>query len=123
LFVPDLPQDTVGPVTSNVTISPNPVAVNTSSTLTAAVDDSTTGGSNIASAYYNINGGTAFQMSLASSAAVTTLATATLAPFSQLNVYTVCVHGTDVPGNTGADACIPLRFTILMEASSLVAVK
>jgi hypothetical protein len=38
--------DTAGPITSNVVINPNPVAVNTGSSLTATDSDSTTGGSN-----------------------------------------------------------------------------
>jgi hypothetical protein len=103
-----LPLDTVGPITSNVAVSPNPVALNTNSTLTATVDDSTTGGSNIASAYYTISGGALSQLLLTPSTAVTTQASASLAPFTQSNVYNVCVHGTDSAGNTGADACILL---------------
>jgi hypothetical protein len=82
--------------------------VNSSSMLTATLDDSTTGGSNIASAYYSINGGTSSQMLLTPSAAVTTQASASVAPFSQSDVYNVCVHGTDAAGNTGADACVLL---------------
>jgi hypothetical protein len=100
--------DTTPPIVSNVAITPDPVAVNTNSTLSATVDDSTTGGSNIASAYYSINGGTPSQMSLTPSVAITTQASASLAPFSQSNVYNVCVHGTDSAGNTSADACIML---------------
>ena len=103
------PPDTVGPITSNVTVSPNPVAVNTNSTLGATVDDSTTGGSNIASAYYSTDGGTSYQqMLLTPNTSVTTQASASLAPFPLSNVYNVCVHGTDAPGNTGADACVLL---------------
>ena len=98
--------DSLGPITSNVSISPNPVAVNTIAALSATVDDATTGGSNVASAYYSINAVGPTQMLLTPSTAVTTQATATLAPFAQSNIYNVCVHGTDVPGNTGADACV-----------------
>ena len=97
--------DTVGPITSDVTVSPNPVSVNTSSALTATVDDLTTGGSNVASAYYSINGGTPSQMLLTPSTAITVQASANLAPIAQSDVYNICVHGADVPGNTGADAC------------------
>lgn len=100
--------DTTGPVTSNVAVSPGPVAVNTSSALSATVDDSTTGGSNVASAVYSVNGVGASQMLLTPSSAVTTQASASLAPFSQSNVYTVCVHGTDSAGNSGADTCVLL---------------
>lgn len=100
--------DILGPVMSNVSITPDPLAVNTGSSLTAAVSDSTTGGGNIASAYYSINGGPALQMLLTPGMAVTAQASASLAPFSQSNVYNVCVRGTDLAGNTGAEACIPL---------------
>src|SRR5205823_1558598 len=80
----------------------------TNLTLSATVDDSTNGGSNIASAYYSINGGISYQMLLTPNAAATKEASADLVPFSQPNVYNVCVHGMDSAGNTGADACILL---------------
>ena len=100
--------DTVGPVTSGVAVNPNPVAVGTGSWLTAGVSDATTGGSNVAAAYYSINGSAQSQMLVTPIGAVTTQASAILAPFSQSGVYNVCVHGTDSAGNTGADSCIPL---------------
>ncbi len=100
--------DTIGPITSNVSIASNPLALNTGSPLSATVSDTTTGGSNVASAVYTVNGGSASQMLLTPSGTVTTQASATLAPFSQSNVYNVCVHGTDAPGNNGADSCILL---------------
>jgi hypothetical protein len=82
--------------------------VNTGSSLFATVSDATTGGSDIALAFYNINGGTSYQMLLTPSAAVTTQASANLAPFSQSNVYNVCVYGIDSAGNTGGSSCILL---------------
>ncbi|MBI2681260.1 MAG: hypothetical protein HYX25_09680 [Candidatus Solibacter usitatus] len=100
--------DIVSPVTSNVSIAPSPLAVNTASSLTASISDAMTGGSNIASAYYTIDGGSSFPMLLTPSVAVTTQASATLLPFSQSNVYNVCVYGADSAGNTGANTCILL---------------
>src|SRR5262249_30187913 len=50
LLTPSVPVDSTGPVTSNVSAAPNPVAVNTAITLTATVDDTATGGSLITSA-------------------------------------------------------------------------
>jgi hypothetical protein len=44
-------------------------------------------------------------MLLTPNGAVTTQASANLV-FSQSAVYNVCVHGTDVPGNSGADTCV-----------------
>lgn len=102
------PPDAAGPISSNVMVVPTPVAVNTNPTLTAAVDDSTTGGSNVTSAQFSVNGGPPAEMLLAPIGAVTTQATANLAPFSLPNVYTVCVHGTDSVGNVGTDACVLL---------------
>lgn len=106
LIIP--PVDMVGPVTSNVSVAPDPLPVNTGSSLSAAVSDAMTGGNNIASAYYSINGATSYQMLLTPSGAVTTQASASLVAFSQSNVYNICVYGTDSAGNTGANACIPL---------------
>lgn len=99
--------DTVGPVTSNVATTLNPVAVNAPITLSAVVDDSTTGGSTIASAKYSIDSvsgtmnavdGTFDQVSEAVTASTTSPATA--------GVYTLCVSGTDSPGNVGQPECI-----------------
>jgi hypothetical protein len=102
------PGDSTGPITSNVVISPNPLRVNTASTITGIVDDSTTGGSYVASATYRIDTGMPVQMSLAPVSAVRTQVLAGVAPFSQPNIYRLCVRGTDVPGNAGAENCLPL---------------
>ena len=47
-------------------------------------------------------------MTLSPNAAVTVAASANLPPFPESNVYNVCVKGTDVAGNTGADVCLLL---------------
>jgi hypothetical protein len=105
------PLDTAGPIVSAVTASPNPVPINAGSTLTANVDDSTTGGSNIASAEYNIDGGSFINPM-----------TAVIPPFDQVSenviasvgylstagLHTICVKGTDAPGNIGGQQCIVL---------------
>ena len=49
--------DSAGPITSNVTAIPNPASVNESILLSARIDDSTTGGSALASADFEIRGG------------------------------------------------------------------
>ncbi len=101
--------DITGPITSNVVVVPNPAPVNSTVTLTATVDDSTTGGSNIQSAEYNINGGSYTAMSAVDGAFdsptedVTATFTVPLVGDTQ-----VCVHGTDVLNNTGADVCVTL---------------
>jgi hypothetical protein len=102
------PLDTVGPGTSSVLITPNPLAVNTGSALFATVSDALTGGSIVTSARYTINGGSPIQMSLNPNAAVTTQASAVIAPFTADDVYNVCVLGIDSAGNTGSSSCLLL---------------
>ena len=102
--------DADGPITSNVVAAPNPVAVDTAIALTANVDDSTTGGSDIASAEYNIDGGSFVAMSASDAAfdEVSEDVTAGVPAFTEPGLHIVCVHGTDAPGNVGADECILL---------------
>jgi len=101
--------DTTGPTTSAVAASPNPAFNGDLVTVTATVDDSATGFSDIFSAEFNVNGG-AFTAMTASdgsfddfSEVVTGSFTATTA-----GLNTVCVQGTDALGNVGAAACIDL---------------
>ncbi len=47
--------DNEAPIVSGVFADPNPAPVNTDITLTATVDDTTTGNSNIAAAEYSID--------------------------------------------------------------------
>ena len=99
--------DSVGPVTSNVVATPNPVAINTAATLTANVDDTTTGGSSITSAEYTIDGGSPISMSASDGGfgEVVEDVTAPVTSFSTTGVRSLCVRGTDAPGNVGAFAC------------------
>ena len=97
--------DTVGPTASSVTVNPNPVAVNSTSALTAMISDANTGGSKVTAAYYSIVDGTPSQMVLTLNGKVTTGASATLLPFTLSNIYRICVRGTDQYGNTGANTC------------------
>jgi len=100
--------DGTGPTTSNVVINPNPVAVNTSFPLTARVDDTFTGGSNIAAAHYSIDGGSSMAMAAQDGGfnAVSEPVVATVSPFSQAGVHEFCVHGTDAAGNSGDVVCV-----------------
>jgi len=101
--------DFVGPIVSDVTATPNPVAKNTGITLTATVSDSTTGGYNIASASYRIDGGSATPMSADDGLfdSDTEVVTASM-PFAEAGVHTLCVSGTDSAGNTGERQCLLL---------------
>ena len=100
--------DGEGPVTSNVEAIPNPVIVNTNITLTANVDDTATGGSNIASAEYSINSGSYIAMDAVDSAfdQASEDVTANIGSFPEPAVLDICVRGTDAAGNVGAEECI-----------------
>jgi hypothetical protein len=106
----ELVQDDEGPITSNVQASPSPVAIDTATTLTANVDDTATGGSDIASAEYTIDGGPPNPMDAVDGAfdEVAEDVTASVAPFAETGVYSLCVRGTDVSGNEGDPACVLL---------------
>jgi hypothetical protein len=101
--------DTTGPIASAVAAAPNPAVSGDTITVTATIDDSTTGASNIASAEYNVNGGTYTAMT-ATDGAFDTATEAVTASFTVADVgdNQVCVHGTDAAGNTGADVCATL---------------
>ncbi len=103
--------DDQGPVTTNVAMSPNPAAVDASVDLTADVDDTNTGGSNIASAEYSMDGGTTWMPMTAADGtfdAVMEGVGASLTAPSEPGIYEVCVRGTDEPGNTGDEECSSL---------------
>lgn len=95
--------DTQSPVVSAVSATPNPTPPNASVTLTATVNDGSTGNSTITSAEYKIDDGEWTSMNAADDAfdspseAVT--ATLTFAP-SQAGTRTVFVRGADASGNT-----------------------
>lgn len=100
--------DTTGPVTSGAGASPDPTNSAASVTLTATVDDSTTGGSNIAGAEYFIdvlgaNGtGTAMGAADASfnSASEGVIASVNVSALS-LGTHNLFVQGRDSAGNWG----------------------
>jgi hypothetical protein len=84
------------------------VAVNSAAALTAAVDDTAKGGSPIASAEVQIDGG-AWKPMEASDGAFdeqTENVRATIGPFASGGALQVCVRGTDAVGNTSAPTCI-----------------
>jgi galactose oxidase-like protein len=102
--------DQSAPVVSNILAVPDPVAINTSVALTAHIDDTTTGNSNIASAAYNINGGAFSPMSAIDGMFDEPAedVSAAIPAFSATGVYNLCVTGTDSAHNTSAPYCIPL---------------
>lgn len=99
--------DTLGPVTVNVSATPDTAAPNDSILIRAEVRDTFTGGSNIAGAEMNVDS-TGFVPMFATDGA-----------FDQQNervnrlvvglavgVHSVCVRGRDTAGNTGNETCI-----------------
>jgi hypothetical protein len=101
--------DTLGPIASAVAVAPNPASINTSVTVTASVDDTTTGASNLQSAEFNVNGGDWSTMS-ASDGAFDSAVENVTATFTvtQTGDNQVCVRGTDVAGNVGESVCATL---------------
>jgi hypothetical protein len=96
------PPDADAPEVSNIVIDPDPVYINGSATLTADIDDTGTGGSNIVSAEYNLNDSGWLSMAAADGTfgSASESVTATLSSLTTLGVNTVCVRGTDSAGNT-----------------------
>jgi hypothetical protein len=102
------PVDATAPRVSNVVATPNPVAVNRTVALTAAVDDTTTGGSSIGSAEVQIDGGAWMPMKASDGTfdEPTENVEVTLGPFANAGGLQVCVRGTDAADNTSAASCI-----------------
>lgn len=102
--------DATAPVTSSVVATPSPVPATSPLTITATVTDS--GGSNVVSAEYNIDGG-AFDDLAATDGAFdssTENMSLTLPITHPLlvagGVHTFCIRGTDGADNVGATACV-----------------
>lgn len=99
--------DETAPAVSKVSVNPDPVAINTGTTLSATLTDSGSVVSGVASAEYSVNGGASNPMT-GTFGQATVNATATLPALTATGVYNVCVGGADVAGNSGAASCIPL---------------
>ena len=99
--------DQDGPIISDVAATPNPVEINTPLVLTAVVDDAATGGSTIASATYNLDGGAFAPMGSSDGLFDETSedATVNLGAFAESGVHEFCVVGTDASGNQSEEAC------------------
>ncbi|MDR4469907.1 MAG: FG-GAP repeat protein [Nitrospira sp.] len=125
-YVFSVASDSEGPLTSNVAGTPNPASVAQTIGVSATIDDTTTGGSTIAAARYEVRDSTGMALQSgagdASACAVpltgsicptttgfdavtetvaTSIAAGTLAP----GVYDLCVQGQDANLNLGAFAC------------------
>lgn len=102
--------DSLGPLASAVIGSPNPTDTSAQVTLTASVDDTTTGNTNIQSAEYQLDGGTWMPMSAQDGGFDSPVETVTAqfnAP-AQSGTVEMCVRGSDDLGNTGSASCSQL---------------
>jgi hypothetical protein len=90
-------------VTSNTTASPNPVQLNSGTTITSTITD--TGGSHIASAQYTVDGGSAIPISGTFGTDTANVSIA-IAPFTATGIHKYCLQGIDVAGNVGATDCV-----------------
>ena len=100
--------DDEGPLISNLIANPNPVSVNTLLQISAKVDDTTTGGSKIASAIAFTEDGVLADtfmnaMDSAFDSAIENVQLNLL--FPNTGVHQLCVNGTDSEGNTGPAEC------------------
>jgi hypothetical protein len=95
----------LGPITTGVTVAPNPVPPNSPATVTATVDDAANS-STIVSAEFSLNKGVWTEMAAVDGAfdSQTEAVTATFTS-AKSGANEVCVHATDALGNTGPNAC------------------
>jgi hypothetical protein len=102
--------DDQGPLALSVAVLPAKAAGGINVDLTATIDDSTTGGANIKSAEYQIDGGAWMGMSAQDSSfdSATEAATASFLSPSTSGVVNVCVRGTDALDNLGTASCVSL---------------
>ncbi len=112
--------DGQGPQTINLQISPNPVISGGGVTLTAAVDDSTSGGLNISSGEFSLAAGS-WNPLTAQDGNFDSPSEAVEATFDVLNPpgdYDLCVRGKDILGNLGPAACTQLTISADPDAPS-----
>ena len=97
--------DATAPLVSNTQALP--VALSTTGTVTSTISDATTGGSNIKSWYYTVDGAPSAVINIASPA-VTVNVSAPLGPYTTTDVKEICVYGTDAANNTSLKDCVLL---------------
>ena len=103
--------DDIGPATTDVAATPNPVEVSVPITVTALVDDSDDAGSFVDSAEMSTDGGPYVDMASADGAfdSPTEIVTSPLPAFEEAGLHTICVRGYDVYRNAaGLEDCLIL---------------
>jgi hypothetical protein len=107
--------DKTAPVASNVLTTPAQVYINNGTTISATITDS--GGSNLASAEYNVDGGSFLAMTGTFGGSTATVS-ATTPVFTATGVHNICVRGDDIAGNIGTPVCTTVAvFTAAAPAS------
>lgn len=112
--------DGQGPQTFNLQVSPNPVISGDGVTLTAAVDDSASGGLNISSGEFSLAAGP-WNPLTAQDGNFDSPSETVEAIFDVLNSpgdYDLCVRGKDILGNLGPAACTQLTVSADPDQSS-----
>ncbi len=100
--------DNQGPLCSAVSAAPNPVEVQTQLTLTAAVDETSTGGTLIQSAQYSLDNGVSWSEMNPQDGAFDALQENVIVNITAPNeadVYDLCVRGIDQNANIGESEC------------------
>jgi hypothetical protein len=111
--------DVEGPAVVSMDVAPDPIAHGGDLTVIAAISDSDTGGSPIASATVTVDGGTPVSLTASDGAfdeiqeSVDGQVAATPSPLPA--VVDVCIRATDAAGNTGPGSCRPV---MVFDASS-----
>lgn len=102
-----VPVDSAAPQVSNVMADPNPAEVGTAVTLTADIDDSATGDSNLIAASYTIDDGPPVAMAASDGAFDSNLemVVADLPGFATSGIYEICVTAEDEAGNVSLPVC------------------
>jgi K(+)-stimulated pyrophosphate-energized sodium pump len=101
--------DTEAPVSSEVTVNPNPVRVGTPFEFSSTLDDSKTGGSKIASAEYSLDGTTWLPMSAADGKLDSPSEKITAkTSVSEPGIFNLRVRGADERGNVASEKNIDL---------------
>jgi hypothetical protein len=112
----------VAPVVTGVEANPNPVETDVDVLLRATADDASTGGANIASAEYNVDGGAYIPMTAQDGAfdSPTEVVQADLGGFVAAGSYELCVRATDLDGYTSIPECVTLTVTAVPTAAVYV---
>jgi hypothetical protein len=110
ITVTDVTTDIRAPLILNFIATPNPSPINTPVTITAAIDDSTTGGSIIKSAHYSIDGSDWVAMNAVDGSWNTMIekVTITLPAYTSAGIHTIRIQGTDAADNTAESSEIIL---------------